>query len=62
MDYDDLLLQWGRLVREFPDERAAQARLFRHILIDEMQDTNAVQVEIVEAHRGCRRGQSHGRR
>ena len=49
MDYDDLLLQWGRLVREFPDERAAQARMFRHILIDEMQDTNAVQIEIVEA-------------
>jgi DNA helicase II / ATP-dependent DNA helicase PcrA len=49
MDYDDLLLQWGRLIREFPDERAAQARLFRHVLIDEMQDTNAVQIEIVEA-------------
>ena len=49
MDYDDLLLQWGRLVREFPEERAGQARLFRHILIDEMQDTNAVQIEIVEA-------------
>ena len=49
MDYDDLLLQWGRLVREFPEERAGQARLFRHILIDEMQDTNAVQVEIVES-------------
>ena len=49
MDYDDLLLQWGRLIREFPDERAAQARMFRHILIDEMQDTNAVQVEVVEA-------------
>jgi DNA helicase-2/ATP-dependent DNA helicase PcrA len=49
MDYDDLLLQWGRLIREFPDERAAQARQFRHILIDEMQDTNAVQIEIVEA-------------
>jgi DNA helicase-2/ATP-dependent DNA helicase PcrA len=49
MDYDDLILQWGKLVREFPDERDAQARMFRHILIDEMQDTNAVQVEIVEA-------------
>jgi len=49
MDYDDLLLLWGRLIREFPDERAAQARRFRHILIDEMQDTNAVQVEVVEA-------------
>ena len=49
MDYDDLLLEWGRLIREFPDERAIQARQFRHILIDEMQDTNALQIEIVEA-------------
>jgi DNA helicase-2/ATP-dependent DNA helicase PcrA len=49
MDYDDLLLHWGRLVREFPEERDAQARMFRHILIDEMQDTNALQIEIVEA-------------
>jgi DNA helicase-2/ATP-dependent DNA helicase PcrA len=48
MDYDDLLVQWGRLVREFPDERAAQGRLFRHVLIDEMQDTNTVQVGVVE--------------
>ena len=23
MDYDDLLLQWGRLIREFPEQRAA---------------------------------------
>ena len=49
MDYDDLLLEWGRLLREFPDERAVQAGHFRHILIDEMQDTNAVQVEVVES-------------
>ena len=40
MDYDDLLIQWARLIEEFPDERAAQGRMFRHILIDEMQDTN----------------------
>ena len=49
MDYDDLLLKWGHLIREFGDERALQARMFRQILIDEMQDTNAVQVELVEA-------------
>jgi DNA helicase-2/ATP-dependent DNA helicase PcrA len=48
MDYDDLLLQWGRLTREFPDQRALQGRLFRHLLIDEMQDTNAVQVAVIE--------------
>ncbi len=48
MDYDDLLIQWLRLLREFPDQLEHQAGMFRHILIDEMQDTNALQVEIVE--------------
>jgi DNA helicase-2/ATP-dependent DNA helicase PcrA len=48
MDYDDLLGEWSRLLRDFPDQRKAQARLFRHILVDEMQDTNAVQAELVE--------------
>ena len=49
LDYDDLLGQWARLVDEFPEQRAAQGRMFRHILVDEMQDTNTVQVELVEA-------------
>lgn len=48
MDYDDLLILWGRLIREFPEERARQGRMFRHLLIDEMQDTNAVQVAVLE--------------
>ena len=48
MDYDDLLTQWLRLLREFPQQLEHQAGMFRHILIDEMQDTNALQVEIVE--------------
>ena len=48
MDYDDLLAEWGRLLREFPAERTAQAAQFQHILIDEMQDTNTVQVSVVE--------------
>ncbi len=48
MDYDDLLLQWGRLIREFPEQRETHGKMFRHILIDEMQDTNAVQVGVVE--------------
>ncbi len=55
MDYDDLLGQWSRLVVEFDEIRATQAAMFRHLLIDEMQDTNAVQVELVEtlAHAGA---------
>ncbi len=48
MDYDDLLTQWLRLVRESPEQLEHQAGMFRHILIDEMQDTNVLQVEIVE--------------
>ncbi len=48
LDYDDLLLQWARLINEFPAERAAQGRMFRHILIDEMQDTNAIQIAVIE--------------
>ncbi len=48
LDYDDLLIQWLRLLREFPDQLDFQASQFRHVLIDEMQDTNALQVEIVE--------------
>ena len=48
MDYDDLLTQWLRLLREFPEQLEHQASRFRHLLIDEMQDTNALQVEIIE--------------
>jgi DNA helicase-2/ATP-dependent DNA helicase PcrA len=56
MDYDDLLMQWVRLIEEFPDERAAQAHMFGHILIDEMQDTNRIQVALVEAIAAAGRG------
>jgi DNA helicase II / ATP-dependent DNA helicase PcrA len=48
LDYDDLLLEWDRLLREFPDQLAAQGKMFRHLLIDEMQDTNRLQVGLVE--------------
>jgi DNA helicase-2/ATP-dependent DNA helicase PcrA len=48
MDYDDLLGQWDRLQREFPLQRDELAKRFRHILVDEMQDTNTVQARLVE--------------
>jgi DNA helicase II / ATP-dependent DNA helicase PcrA len=48
MDYDDLLGQWARLLAEFPDQRAMQAKMFQHLLVDEMQDTNAVQADLIE--------------
>ncbi len=48
MDYDDLLGQWARLLADFPEQRAKQSKMFRQILIDETQDTNTVQLELIE--------------
>ena len=61
MDYDDLLGQWARLLNEFPDQRAAQAKMFRHLLIDEMQDTNTVQADLIETLAREGAGQPDGR-
>jgi len=47
MDFDDLLVNTVRLLREFPDVLTAYQQRFRHILIDEYQDTNHVQNEMV---------------
>jgi DNA helicase-2/ATP-dependent DNA helicase PcrA len=48
MDYDDLLVLWLKLLDEHPARLAEQGKMFRHILVDEMQDTNALQIEVVE--------------
>ncbi|HYG79437.1 MAG TPA: ATP-dependent helicase [Pyrinomonadaceae bacterium] len=48
MDYDDLLLNWKRLLMEKPDVAALYADQFQHILVDEYQDTNKLQAEIVD--------------
>jgi DNA helicase-2/ATP-dependent DNA helicase PcrA len=47
MDFDDLLLNVVRLFREHPDVLDHYRRRFRHILVDEYQDTNQAQNEIV---------------
>ncbi len=47
MDYDDLLLNWERLLTEFPDVRAEISSRFQHILVDEYQDTNQTQAKII---------------
>jgi len=47
MDFDDLLLNTVRLFREHPDVLDHYRRRFRHILVDEYQDTNQAQNEIV---------------
>ena len=47
MDFDDLLNNTVRLFREHPDVLETYQRRFRHVLVDEYQDTNHVQNEIV---------------
>ncbi len=48
LDFDDLLSGWLRLMREHEDVREALAERFLHILVDEYQDTNAIQGAIVD--------------
>lgn len=48
VDYDDLLVLWLRLLKEFPDVREACTRHFPYILVDEYQDTNIIQAEIID--------------
>ena len=46
VDFDDLLLLTVRLFTEHPDVLARWREQFRHVLIDEYQDTNLVQYRI----------------
>lgn len=48
LDFDDLLLETVRLLREQPEVREKWKTNFKHILIDEYQDTNAAQYAIVK--------------
>ena len=48
LDFDDLLLEVVRLFRERPEICKKWQARFKHILIDEYQDTNAAQYNIVK--------------
>ncbi|MDI1242865.1 MAG: ATP-dependent helicase [bacterium] len=48
MDYDDLLMNWKRLLIEKPEIATVYAEQFQHILVDEYQDTNKLQAEIID--------------
>ena len=47
MDYDDLLVNWKRLLAESVEVRENLSRRFAYIMVDEYQDTNLVQADIV---------------
>ncbi|MBP1620392.1 MAG: UvrD/REP helicase [Acidobacteria bacterium] len=55
MDFDDLLLNWLLLLRRHEEVRAALAARFRHVLVDEYQDTNRLQADIVDTLLGGER-------
>ncbi len=46
MDFDDLLMKTVQLFREHPEVLAHYQQRFRHVLVDEYQDTNTAQNEI----------------
>lgn len=48
MDYDDLLLNWKKLLISKPEIAEVYAEQFQHILVDEYQDTNKLQAEIID--------------
>ncbi len=48
MDFDDLLINFRRVLREYPDVLQTLSRRFQHVLVDEYQDTNIIQADIVD--------------
>lgn len=48
MDFDDLLLKFYELLKNFPESLSKYQRKFKYILIDEYQDTNPAQYEIIK--------------
>ncbi|HEY7263962.1 MAG TPA: DNA helicase PcrA [Trebonia sp.] len=47
LDFDDLIMVTVNLMQAFPDVAAAYRRRFRHVLVDEYQDTNHAQYVLV---------------
>lgn len=47
-DFDDLIGETVHLFRNFPDVAAQYQRKFRHILVDEYQDTNHAQYALIQ--------------
>ncbi len=48
LDFDDLLLWAVRLLEEHPGLRRKYSERYQHILVDEFQDTNALQYHLVK--------------
>jgi len=51
LDFDDLIMTTVHLLQAFPDVRETYRRRFRHVLVDEYQDTNHAQYALI--HQLC---------
>ncbi len=54
LDYDDLLLDFRDRLREIPEFAERLRGVFRHLMVDEYQDTNHLQADITELLAGPR--------
>src|SRR6185369_7157148 len=48
LDFDDLIMTTTHLLQAFPDVAEHYRRRFRHVLVDEYQDTNHAQYVLVQ--------------
>ncbi len=48
VDFDDLLILWATLLQDHEEVRSWYGERFHHVLVDEYQDTNAIQGRIVD--------------
>ncbi len=53
MDFDDLIMVTVNLLQAFPDVAAEYHKRFRHVLVDEYQDTNHAQYTLVRELAGA---------
>ncbi len=60
LDFDDLIMTTVHLLQAFPDLREQYRRRFRHVLVDEYQDTNHAQYALVRELCGVQRAPEGG--
>jgi DNA helicase-2/ATP-dependent DNA helicase PcrA len=56
LDFDDLIMRTVELLQAFPDVAESYRRRFRHVLVDEYQDTNHAQYALVRELVGTGQG------
>ncbi|GGL30019.1 DNA helicase PcrA [Phycicoccus endophyticus] len=62
LDFDDLIMTTVHMLQAFPDVAEHYRRRFRHVMVDEYQDTNHAQYQLVKELVGSEeaRGRAHG--